>query len=257
MEFTFKKKYGQNFISDKNLINKICSLIDVKEDDLVIEIGPGAGAITSRLTQYNSYYLAYEIDTELDIYLSKFTSSKFKIIYDDFLKRDIKEDIKNIPYKKLYIVGNLPYYITTPILLKLIDEDIISSKNIFMVQKEFGDRLCATPGNREYGSITVLLSNYYYIKKEINVPKELFNPRPKVDSLILSFTYKDNNTNNKQYKKFVRDAFQYKRKNLRNNLKDYNLEEIEKLLNKYNYSLSNRAEDIPYEVFVDIVNSIF
>ena len=165
MEFTFKKKYGQNFISDKNLINKICSLIDVKEDDLVIEIGPGAGAITSRLTQYNSYYLAYEIDTELDMYLSKFTSSKFKIIYDDFLKRDIKEDIKNIPYKNLYIVGNLPYYITTPILLKLIDEDIISTKNIFMVQKEFGDRLCAAPGNREYGSITVLLSNYYDIKK--------------------------------------------------------------------------------------------
>ncbi len=258
MEFVFKKKYGQNFISDKNLIKKICSLINANEDDLIIEIGPGAGAITQELTKLNSYYLAYEIDPDLDKYLSRFESSKFNIKYDDFLKRNIKEDIKNIPYKRLFVVGNLPYYITTPILLKFIDEDIESSKNVFMVQKEFGDRLSSKPGNREYGSITVLLNYYYDIKQEIKVPKEIFNPKPKVDSVILSFSSKDKEViDSKIYKQFVRDAFQFKRKNLRNNLKNYNLTDIELVLSRYNYTLNNRAEDIPYEVFVDIVKSIF
>ena len=258
MEFNFKKKYGQNFINDKNVINNICKLVDAKEDDLIIEIGPGAGAITGVLTQLNSYYIAYEIDVELDNYLSKYTSTKFRIIYDDFLKRDIKEDIKDIKYNRLFIVGNLPYYITTPILLSLVDNKIKSYKNIFMVQKEFGDRLSSKPGNREYGSITVLLNYYYDIKQEIKVPKEMFNPKPKVDSVILSFSSKDKEIiDSKIYKQFVRDAFQFKRKNLRNNLKNYNLTDIELVLSKYNYSLNNRAEDIPYEIFVDIVKSIF
>ena len=258
MNFNFKKKYGQNFISDKALINKISLLIDAKEDDLIIEIGPGAGALTSKLTQLNSYYLAYEIDTELDEYLSRYSSSKFKIIYDDFLKRDIKKDIKDIKYNRLFIVGNLPYYITTPIMMKLIDDEIESTKNVFMVQKEFGDRLIAKPRNREYGSITVLMNYFYDIKQEFIVNKEKFNPKPKVDSCILSFTNKEDkkNIDVKLYKKLVRDAFQFKRKNLRNNLKNYDLDYIDKILNKYNYDLNNRAEDVPYEVFVEIVNSL-
>ena len=257
MDFNFKKKYGQNFISDKNLINKISLLIDAKEDDLIIEIGPGAGALTSELTGLNSYYLAYEIDTELDQYLSKYTSTKFKIIYDDFLKRDIKTDIKDIPYNRLFVVGNLPYYITTPIMLKLIDEDIESYKNVFMVQKEFGDRLTATPGNREYGSITVLMDYYYDIKKEFIVPKEMFNPKPKVDSCIISFNAKEKEDINRDlYKQLVRTSFQFKRKNLRNNLKGYDLDLISSVLSKHGYDLNNRAEDMPYEVYVDIVKSL-
>jgi 16S rRNA (adenine1518-N6/adenine1519-N6)-dimethyltransferase len=256
MEFNFKKKYGQNFINDKNVINNICKLVDANEDDLIIEIGPGAGAITGILTQLNSYYIAYEIDVELDNYLSKYTSTKFRIIYDDFLKRDIKEDIKDIKYNRLFIVGNLPYYITTPILLSLVDNKIKSYKNIFMVQKEFGDRLTAKPGNREYGSITALLNNFYDIKKELFIPKEKFTPKPKVDSVIISLLTKESNVNYSKYKKFIRDAFQFKRKNLRNNLKGYDLEAIEAVLKKHNYTLNNRAEDIPYEVFVDIINTI-
>lgn len=257
MNFNFKKKFGQNFISDKGLINRICSLIDAKEDDLIIEIGPGAGALTSQLTGLNSYYLAYEIDTELDEYLSKYTSSKFKVIYDDFLKRDIKQDIKNINYNRLFIVGNLPYYITTPIMLKIINDDVDSYKNVFMVQKEYGDRLTAKPKSREYGSITVLMDYYYDVKQEFIVPKEKFTPKPKVDSCIVSFNYKDkDDIDRDKYKQLVRSAFQFKRKNLRNNLKGYNLDEINKILNKYGYDLNNRAEDIPFTVFVDIVKTI-
>ena len=258
MDFNFKKKYGQNFISDNALINRIALLVDAKEDDLIIEIGPGAGALTSKLTSYNSYYLAYEIDTELDQYLSKYTSSKFKIIYDDFLKRDIKEDIKNIKFNRLFIVGNLPYYITTPIMLKIIDEGLNSYKNIFMVQKEYGDRLTSSPKSREYGSITALMDYYYNVKREFIVPKEKFNPQPKVDSCILSFEAKEREQiDETKYKQLVRDAFQFKRKTLRNNLKGYDLDAIEAVLNKYGLSLSNRAEEISCVTFVDIVKTIF
>ena len=258
MEFVFKKKYGQNFITDKSIINRIAMLIEPKEDDLIIEIGPGAGALTSKLYQYNTNYLAYEIDTDLDKYLSRYDSSKFKVIYDDFLKRDIKKDIKDIKYNNLYIVVNLPYYITTNILLKIVEEELDVERCIFMVQKEFGDRLTASPKTREYGSITVLLSYYFDINKEFIVTKDKFQPKPNVDSIILSFDKKDKEViNTKQYKMFIRDCFQFKRKTLKNNLKGHRLEDIEKVLVKHGYSLANRPEEIPYLVYVDIVKTIF
>ena len=258
MEFNFKKKYGQNFITDNALRNRIALLVDAKEDDLIIEIGPGAGALTSKLTAYNSYYLAYEIDTELDQYLSQYKNDKVDIIYGDFLKRDIKEDIKNIKYNRLFIVGNLPYYITTPIMLKIIDDGLDSYMNIFMVQKEYGDRLTSEPKTREYGSITALMNYFYTVKREFIVPKEKFNPMPRVDSCILSFEKKDReNIDETKYKQLVRDAFQFKRKTLRNNLKGYDLDKVEEVLNKHGYSLSNRAEELPYNVYVDIIKNIF
>ena len=258
MDFNFKKKYGQNFISDKALIERISRLIEPTKDDLIIEIGPGAGALTSFLSKYNTNYIAYEIDKELDKYLSKYESDKFKIIYDNFLNRDISNDIKDINYNNLYIVGNLPYYITTDILLKLVDNNIDASKCIFMVQKEYGDRLTASPHSKEYGSITVLLSYFYDIKEEFIVSREKFNPVPNVDSVIISLSDKNKDSLDiNKYKKFVKDAFQFKRKTLRNNLKGYDLDKIEEVLNKYNHSLSDRAEDIEYEVYVDLVNTLF
>ena len=252
----FKKKFGQNFLRDEKVLDKIVDSSNIESNSLVIEIGPGDGALTSKLSKKAKNVLAYEIDLELKETLdNKFNKTNVKIIYDDFLKRDIKEDIKGIKYNRLFIVGNLPYYITTPILLSLVDNKIKSYKNIFMVQKEFGDRLTAKPGNREYGSITALLNNYYDIKKELFIPKEKFTPKPKVDSVIISLLTKESDVNYSKYKKFIRDAFQFKRKNLRNNLKGYDLEAIETVLKKHNYTLNNRAEDIPYEVFVDIINT--
>ena len=257
MNFDFKKKYGQNFISDESLIERISTLVSPNEDDLIIEIGPGAGALTSYLVKYNTNYLAYEIDRELDKYLSKYNSDKFNIIYDDFLKRDIKEDIKGINYNNLYIIGNLPYYITTNILMKLIDSNIDITKCVFMVQKEYGDRLTALPGNREYGSITVLLDYFFNIKEEFIVTRDKFKPVPNVDSVIISLTSKEKEEIDiNKYKELVKDAFQFKRKTLRNNLKKYDLDAIEQLLNKYNHTLSDRAEEIDYNIYVDIVKTL-
>ena len=258
MEFNFKKKFGQNFLKDKNTIQKIVESISPKEDDLVIEIGPGAGALTEKLVKYNSYFRAYEIDLDTKEYLSKLENDKAKIIYGDFLKRDVLEDIKDIKYNNLYIIGNLPYYITTPIITKIIEDQLPVKECVFMVQKEVADRFSAKVNSKEYGSITVFLNYYFDIKKLFVVSKQLFYPVPGVDSAVIKFTRKDEllEVDFNKFNKLVKEAFQFKRKNLRNNLKNYDKGKIEKILNKYNLSLNDRAENLTYQIFVDIINNI-
>jgi len=255
--FETKKKFGQNFLNDNNTISKISDLIDANQDDLIIEIGVGLGALTKYLVKKNSYYIGYEIDKDTIEYNSKYESTKAHIIYDDFLKRDLLDDIKKIKYKRLFIVGNLPYYITSQILLRVFKLYDIVYKGVFMVQLEFADRLSSKPGNKEYGSISVLANYSYIVKKELFVSRKLFSPSPRVDSAVISLTNKDREeVDYDKFIKFIRDAFQFKRKTLKNNLKSYDLSTIETILNKYDYSLSDRAENIPYYVYVDIVNSL-
>lgn len=256
MKFNFKKKFGQNFLQDDGVINKIVNSINPSEDDLIIEIGPGAGALTKKLKLYNSNFIAYEIDTEVSEYLNKLEDDKFHVIYDDFLNRDIKEDIKDIKYNKLFIIGNLPYYITTPIIMKLLESNLDVEKSVFMVQKEVADRLTALPKSREYGSITVFLNYFYDLKTVVVVNRNKFYPAPNVDSAVISLTKKESrlDTNIDTFNKIVKNSFQFKRKNLRNNLRAFDLDKLNSILNENGYSLDNRAEDLPYEVFVDIAN---
>lgn len=258
MGFNFKKKFGQNFLQDAAIINDIVSSINPSEDDLIIEIGPGGGALTRLLVKYNSNMFAYEIDTDTKEYLSSLENEKFQVIYDDFLERNIIDDLKNIKYNDLYIIGNLPYYITTPIIKKIIDANLNPKEMVFMVQKEVADRFSATPGSREYGSISVFLNYYFDIKRLFIVGKNKFYPVPNVDSAVIKLVRKDikEEIDIEKFNKFVKDCFQFKRKNLRNNLKNYNKEQIEKLFSEEGYSLDNRSEDIPYEVFVRVVKKM-
>ena len=258
MGFNFKKKFGQNFLKDKNIIQDIVNAIDAKEDDLIIEIGPGAGALTEYLIKKNTYYLAYEIDTDTKEYLDKYTSDKAKVIYKDFLKSNIHEDIKDIKYNNLYIIGNLPYYITTPIITKIIEDGINAKEIVVMIQKEVADRFSAKVNSKEYGSITVFLNYFYDIKKLFIVSKNKFYPVPGVDSAVIKLTRKDNllDVDFDKFNKLVKNAFQFKRKNLRNNLNSYDKDKIESILSKYNLSLNDRAENLSYEIFVDITNNI-
>ena len=136
MKFNFKKKFGQNFLTDKTVIDIIVSLIPATENDLIIEVGPGAGALTKKLKKYNANLIAYEIDHDTEEYLLPLEDDKTKIIYDDFLKRDIKQDIKDIKYDTLYIIGNLPYYITTPIITNIINSGLDVKKIVIMIQKK-------------------------------------------------------------------------------------------------------------------------
>ena len=259
--FKFKKSYGQNFLKDNNIIMNIVKNTNIKDNSLVIEIGPGSGNLTNVLSKYAKNVLSYEIDTQLEEILDENLKDcdNVDIIFDDFLKRDIKVDIQKYDYDNIYVVANIPYYITTPILIKLIESKISFCAITIMIQKEVGERFCAKVGTRDYSSITVFLNYYFDIHKLFYVDRNCFIPRPNVDSVVISLVKKKNTYNVKNEELFfeiVRDAFKYKRKNLRNNLKKYNLEKIEYVLEAFDKKLTNRAEELDIDVFVAIANEL-
>ncbi len=258
-DFSFKKSLGQNFLQDNNIIKRIVNTVDWKEETLVIEVGPGSGALTKELVKYPVHVLAYEIDSRLEWTLDQALKgcSNITLIYDDFLKRNVKEDLKSFSYQHLIFVSNLPYYITTPIITKLIEEDLFVEEILVMVQKEVGERFFAKPKTKEYNSLSVFLQYHYEIKKEFVVSRNAFLPKPNVDSIIVKMVRKDFPLfvkNKDQFYRLVRDSFRFKRKTLKNNLKEYPLSDLEKVLQDYHYSLSSRAEELPLEVFVAMSN---
>jgi len=260
-EVKFKKKFGQNFLKDINIVKRIVDVSEIDNDSLVIEVGPGGAIMTRELASRAKQVLAYEIDTDLSDELFKRLTdfSNVDILFQDFLISDIKNDVKKYDYKDLYFVSNVPYYITTPIILKLIESKLKFKKIVMMVQKEVGDRFSTVPGNREYGSITVLLNYFYNIKKEFNVSRKQFVPEPNVDSVIISFEEKEDKlplNDFSFFEKVLRDSFQFKRKNIRNNLKKYDLKVVEEVLSEYGYDLNVRAEMLSVEVFVALANAL-
>ena len=256
--FNFKKKFGQNFIVDENIIYSIIKKSEINKDTLVIEIGPGAGSLTSKLGEVAKNVLAYEIDKTVKNILEKNIKPNTKIIYDDFLKRNVKEDIKDYAYDKLYVVANLPYYITTPIIMKLIEENIDIDKIVIMVQKEVGNRFKAKPNTKEYNSLSVYLNYFFDVEKIIDVSRNVFMPKPNVDSIVLSLTKKEKIKveNEEVFFKLVKSSFTQKRKTLKNNLKNYDLEKVEEVLRKHNLDLSVRAESLSLEIFAEIANNL-
>lgn len=259
--FTFKKKFGQNFLKDQNILDKIVNKSEVDKDTLVIEIGVGAAALTKTVAPNAYKVLGYEIDTTLKPILEDKLKeyNNIDIIYDDFLNRNVNEDIKKYNYKKLYVIANLPYYITTPIITKLIDDNVNVDKMVVMVQREVGDRFNAKPDTKNYNSLTVFLNYYFEINKLMDVSRKCFVPEPNVDSVIIELKRKEtkyNVKNEKVFFKLVRDAFTHKRKNLRNNLKGYDLEKIENVLKEYNLDLNVRAEHLTIDQFINISNEL-
>lgn len=259
--FDFKKTLGQNFLKDDNVVNKIVNATEYKKNNLVIEIGPGAGALTKKLLPKVDRAVLYEIDTRLEKILNKELSeyNNYDIIFDDFLNRNVNDDISNYNFDNLYIVANLPYYITTPIISKIIEDKIPAREIIIMIQKEVADRLCASVDTKEYGQLTVFLNYFYDIKKVTNVSKNSFVPKPKVDSAVIKMVKKDKLEYVKDldfFSKIVKDSFRFKRKTIKNNLCNYDMEKIEKILEKYNFDVNTRSENIPYYVFVEIANEL-
>lgn len=260
-DVTFKKQFGQNFLKRKEVVERIADVCPLTKHDLVIEVGPGGAILTKELAKRASQVLAYEIDGDLKEQLFKKLESfsNVNILFQDFLMSSLEDDVSRFCYEDLYFVSNVPYYITTPIIMKIINSSLPFKKICMMVQKEVGNRFSAVPGNREYGSISVFLSYFYNIKKEFLVSRKEFIPEPNVDSVVVSFTRKDKLLplkNKDLFFTLVRDSFQFKRKNLRNNLKKYNLESISAVLKKYGYDLTVRAEQLSVEIFVDIANEL-
>ena len=259
--FKYKKSYGQNFLNDNHILEKIVESANIKENSLVIEVGPGSGALTKYLSKVSQNVLAYEIDDRLEDILDDNLSTchNVEVIYDDFLNRDIKEDIEKYSYDNIYVVANIPYYITTPIILKLIESKIEYKSITLMVQKEVGERFTAKVGTKEYSSITVFLNYYYNVEKLFLVSRNSFTPKPNVDSIVISLIKKENKINvidEKMFFEIVRASFQFKRKNIKNNLKKYDLEKINKVLSKYHYDLTVRAEKLTVDIFGEMANEL-
>lgn len=251
-----QKKFGQNFLKSKEILNQIASSVEVGENDLIIEIGPGMGALTEYLSLKNSYLVCYEIDKRMDVYLKKYEKEKCKIIYGDFLKQNILEDIKDIPYKNIYVVANIPYYITSPIISKLIEMEVKPKEIVLLVQKEFAERITAVSKHKEYNAFTLYVDLVYDASFLFKVGKEHFIPSPKVDSAVIKLTRKEKiGVHPKEfYLQFIRDAFENKRKTLKNNLKGYDWERINSILSKLGYKENVRAEEISKEDFKTLAN---
>lgn len=258
-DFKHKHSLGQNFLKDKSVLTKIIDSVDVKDNDLIIEVGPGHGALTKYLKLFHANLRCYEVDERVKPYLEKFLDDKTKIVFNDFLKVNLEEDLKDINYNDLYVIANLPYYITTPIIEKMIESPLNVKAMVLMVQNEVADRLSAKCGSKDYGAISVYLNYYYKVEKLFFVSRQAFDPVPGVDSAVIKLEKKEKELeliDKDKFFKLVRDSFMMKRKNLKNNLKQYDLEKVNNVLASYGLDISARAEQIPLECFVDIANEI-
>lgn len=252
-----KKSLGQNFLKDENILKQIANSFEVSSRDLVIEIGPGKGALTKYLIELPSALLCYEIDERMKDILVNFNSEDCKIIFDDFLKRDIKKDITR-NYENVFVIANIPYYITTPIIEHLLKSEVTVSGMTLLVQKEVGERFTALPKHKEYGYFTVYLNHFYEIEKLFDVSPSSFSPPPKVFSSVVRFKRKDQIgvLDIEEFQKFLKAAFSQKRKTLKNNLKEYDWNKVWLFLRDYNKAESIRAEELSYEEFVTLFEKL-
>ena len=266
-DVSVKKQFGQNFLLDNNIINKICDVSNVSKEVNVIEIGPGLGFLTQELKQRANKVMCYEIDPEMvKVVTNRFENDENVIIkYQDFLKANIDNDIeKYLSDKPVIVVANLPYYITTAILIKILEESKYIKQMTVMMQLEVADRICGKPSTKDYNSLSVLMQYYTTCKLAIKVGKMCFYPEPNVDSAVVLIKHKEEILNaavNEEYfKKFNRIVFAQRRKTLANNLKSgfgYKKELIEEILIKNNIPLTIRTEALSVEQIVHLSNEFY
>ena len=233
MKIPIRKKWGQNFLIDPNIIRKIISVLNPDKKQTILEIGPGKGALTKILSIMDLNVHAVEIDPMLCDYLRYKKLNNLKIYNEDILKFDLSVIPKNY-----MIIGNLPYNISTPILFKFL-ENKGWNKMVVMLQKEVAERIVSSHGNKKYGKISIMMQSFFDVNLEFNIPKTVFNPQPKIISSLLVIKPKKNiHTEYKKIKIIVENAFKHRRKKLAHNLKNI-IEE-----NEYNKIKDKRAEQL-------------
>ncbi|WP_300359357.1 16S rRNA (adenine(1518)-N(6)/adenine(1519)-N(6))-dimethyltransferase RsmA [Fusobacterium sp.] len=257
MSFKHKKKYGQNFLTDQNsVLEKIMEVSNIKPHEEILEIGPGEGALTELLLEKAKKVICVEIDTDLEkILRKKFSENeKFNLVMNDILEVNLDEILA--PHTR--VVANIPYYITSPIINKLIENRDKIDEAYLMVQKEVGERVCATSGKER--SVLTLAVEYYGTGEYLfTIPKEFFNPVPKIDSGFISIKFYDDKRYEKLipediFFKYVKAAFSNKRKNIVNNLSTLGLSKdvIKEKLETLNISSNERAENLTIEQFINL-----
>lgn len=227
--FTFKKSLGQNFLTEPNILRKIVATAEITKETNVIEVGPGIGALTEHLGQSANQVLAFEIDDRLIPVLADTLAPypNIKVLHQDVLTADLaniiaREFTQDYPIK---VVANLPYYITTPIMMHFLESGVPIAEMIVMMQKEVADRISAKPGTKAYGSLSIAVQYYMEAKLAFIVPKTVFVPQPNVDSAILKLTRRAKPAveviDEKAFFKLTKAAFQLRRKTLWNNLQNF------------------------------------
>lgn len=257
-----KKKYGQNFITSSSILERIVKTANITKDDYVIEIGPGLGSLTEFLAISAKSVIAYEIDQDMISILNETLScyDNIHIINKDFLEVDLNADIKEyFGDVNVKVVANIPYYITTPIIFKLMQCKHIDDM-YFMMQKELGERFTGKPGTKDYNALTVIISYKANAKIEFEVPRNFFFPVPNVDSIILSIKGKsiDNKVENEyMFFEFVQNLFSMRRKTIINNLSSkykLNKDNIKNILDNANLKETSRAEELDLDKIIELYN---
>lgn len=253
--FSFKKNFGQNFLVDERVLGKIVSSAEISKDDVVIEVGPGIGTLTQALAKEAYKVVAVEIDTTLVPILGELLSDfdNIEIINEDILKVDVNAIAEKYPDKKIKMVANLPYYITTPIIMNVLENHIPVESITVMIQKEVAYRMQAKPSTKDYGSLSLAVQYYCEPYLVANVPQNCFMPRPNVDSAVIKLTVMDKpqvQVNNEKFMfEFIKAAFSQRRKTLVNcifssGILTLSKDEMGKMLNSLGYDERVRGESL-------------
>ena len=268
--FQLSKSLGQNFITDKSVIERIVEGSDVGEDDLVIEIGPGIGVLTAEAAESAAKVVAIEIDKKLIPILAETLADydNIRVINQDILKTDINEIIREEREAGSFtggvkIMGNLPYYITTPIIMGILEKGVEADSITIMMQKEVADRIKAAPGGKIYGAISAAVQYYCEVEQVASVLKEVFVPRPKVDSAVLKLSIRKERPvdliDEKSFFACIKAGFGQRRKTLLNSLTGVNglpKEDIKEILEAAGVDPARRAETLDINEFAAIANGV-
>lgn len=260
-DFKFKKSLGQNFLTDKNILQKIVTAAEVSEEDVVLEVGPGAGALTQALAEKAFQVMAVELDQTL-LPILKETLQDYPnvvVVQGDILKLNIQELMSHYPQKRWKLVANLPYYITTPVIMRFLEEKIPLRSLTVMVQKEVAERMAAQPGGKDFGMLSVSVQYYTKPRLVTIVPKTVFVPQPEVDSAVICLAMREKPAvevpSEKDFFRVVKAAFSQRRKTLRNALLGslgIEKELLEEILAKSGIEGNRRGETLSLEEFAKL-----
>ncbi|EHL14962.1 dimethyladenosine transferase [Peptoanaerobacter stomatis] len=264
--FKLTKSLGQNFLINENILNEIIEAADITKDDVVLEIGTGIGTLTSKLCERAKRVVAVEIDKNLLPILNETLSAyqNIDIINKDILKTDINEELKSLGInQKVKVVANLPYYITTPIIMKILEENVNVSVMVLMLQKEVANRINAQHSTKDYGSLSIAVQYYCDTQIICKVPKNSFIPEPNVDSLVIKLTVNEKRKveieDEELFFKLVRGSFAKRRKTILNSLTGYedlaDKEKLEKLFEISQIDSKRRGETLTIQDFAKLTQN--